>query len=248
MTELMKVRRWDDSVLLNDNAKDFSGFRWQYTKPIHTTIAGNSIPQATTVMERWWDATFEFATDDPVNTIARYNTLCYDANNDRYFAFVDIDGSVYKAQIMAVVEISRENFPTAHVLQAKCTFKHAGFIPPLTSTDPPEVITYNLTYRGAWSNTTTYALYDVVTSGTNVWSSKLGGNLNHALPTSPATSNTWWERLSAQYEGAWSSATTYALNDVTSYSGALYRSLVSTNLNHTPNTSTTQWQLLAEAP
>lgn len=125
----MKVRRWSDNILLNDNCRAFSGFRWQYTKPLHNTIAGNTIPQKTSVMERWWDATFEFATDDPVNTLARYDSLAYDANNDAFFAFIDIDGASYKARIMEMVEVDRLDFPAAHIVQAKCVFKQDGYIP-----------------------------------------------------------------------------------------------------------------------
>jgi hypothetical protein len=30
---------------------------------------------------------------------------------------------------MALVEVERQEFPTAHVVQAKCTFRQVGYIP-----------------------------------------------------------------------------------------------------------------------
>lgn len=43
----------------------------------------------------------------------------------------------------------------------------------------------------AWSNATTYGLYDAVYSGTVVYRSKQAGNLNHLV-----TDTTWWEVIS----------------------------------------------------
>lgn len=127
---LMQLRRFEDDILLANNCKAFSAFRWQNTKKTLTTITGVTVSNGKiSVMERWWDATFEFASDDPINTQARYDAMCYDANNDKYFKFYDIDGTVYKCWIpVQPVEVSREDFPTAHVFQAKVTFKQFGFI------------------------------------------------------------------------------------------------------------------------
>lgn len=127
---LMQLRRWTDNILICDVTISFSGFRWMSTKPIHRTITGVSIPQVMSVQERWWDATFEFASDDPVNTLARYDTLAYEANNDYFFKFIDIDGTAYKCRVMAVPEVSRlDEIPDAHVIQVSVTFKQDGHIP-----------------------------------------------------------------------------------------------------------------------
>ena len=80
--------------------------------------------------ERWWDAKFEFASYDPVNTLARFDTLAYEANNDYFFKFLDIDGTAYKCRVMAVPEVTRlDEIPDAHVIHVSCTFKQDGFVP-----------------------------------------------------------------------------------------------------------------------
>lgn len=252
---LMKVRRWEDNVLLNDDCKAFSGLGWRYSKPVHTTIAGNSIPQITTVMERWWDATFLFDSDDPVNNFDRYNTLTYDANNDEYFAFVDIDGSVYKCQIMGVIELSRQDFPTAHVAEVKCVFKQEGYIPPKiqVAIDPIEpVLPVEVWTGGAWSTTVSYSMNEVVSRSGLLWKSKVDSNLNHVPPTPPTASNTYWIQFHVSFLGAWSSATSYDLDDIVSSNLSLYKSLVNANLNHPPPalpvTSTAYWEMVAHEP
>jgi hypothetical protein len=45
------------------------------------------------------------------------------------------------------------------------------------------------------------------------------------------------------YRGMWSSSTTYANGDVVTYSNALYVSSVSSNLNNTPSSSPSQWNV-----
>jgi len=46
---------------------------------------------------------------------------------------------------------------------------------------------------------------------------------------------------SAQFQGAWSSSTTYALGDSCSYNRAIWRSLVAGNLNHIPAAGSVYW-------
>lgn len=48
-------------------------------------------------------------------------------------------------------------------------------------------------------------------------------------------------------QGAYSAGTTYTLNDVVTYSGSSYLSLVSNNTGHTPSSSPTQWQVVGQA-
>jgi hypothetical protein len=43
---------------------------------------------------------------------------------------------------------------------------------------------------------------------------------------------------------SWSSGTTYPANEIVSYGGQTYRSLVSSNLGNTPSSSPSQWTLL----
>jgi hypothetical protein len=48
-------------------------------------------------------------------------------------------------------------------------------------------------------------------------------------------------------QGTYSSGTTYALNDVVTYSGGSYLSLVANNVGHTPSSSPTQWQAIGSS-
>ena len=50
-----------------------------------------------------------------------------------------------------------------------------------------------------------------------------------------------------KWQGTWSGAATYALNDGVQFNGASYISLQAANLNHQPNTSPTFWNMLAQA-
>jgi hypothetical protein len=49
------------------------------------------------------------------------------------------------------------------------------------------------------------------------------------------------------WQGTWSSATTYAINDAVFYNGSSYRSLVASNLNFQSDVSSSQWTLFASA-
>jgi hypothetical protein len=48
------------------------------------------------------------------------------------------------------------------------------------------------------------------------------------------------------FRGTWSSTTTYAVGDTVFFNGSAYISTVSSNLNHQPDTSTTQWSVLSQ--
>jgi hypothetical protein len=50
----------------------------------------------------------------------------------------------------------------------------------------------------AWSSSTTYALNDGTLRNGSSWRSLQGGNLNHAPPTLPTTSNAWWSLIAAK--------------------------------------------------
>ena len=64
------------------------------------------------------------------------------------------------------------------------------------------------------------------------------GALGPAGPTGPA---------GLVWQSAWSGTTTYNLNAAVSYSGASYVSLIANNKGNEPNTSPTDWSLLAQA-
>jgi hypothetical protein len=48
------------------------------------------------------------------------------------------------------------------------------------------------------------------------------------------------------FQGTWSNATTYAVGDAVFFNGSSYISLVSSNINHQPDTAPAQWSLLAQ--
>jgi hypothetical protein len=48
-------------------------------------------------------------------------------------------------------------------------------------------------------------------------------------------------------QGAYSAGTTYSINDVVTYSGSSYLSLVADNVGHTPSSSPTQWQAIGSS-
>jgi hypothetical protein len=128
---LVTLKRFEDGLVLADFCVEFSGFRWVYVKPVHRTITGVSIPQKISVRERWWDAAFEFASDNEgVGTLAHYDTLARDANDDKFFVFTDIDGVEYKCRAMLVIEPTRlQEIPDETVLRVPITFKEDGHYP-----------------------------------------------------------------------------------------------------------------------
>jgi len=105
-----------------------------------------------------------------------------------------------------------------------------------------------LNWRGSWSSTVPYRVNDAVFyEGTSyvATASSLGFNPNEF-------STTVWNRLAQglNWLGAWSSSTTYYLNDSVSYRGSTYISLSgylysSPNTGNEPDTSPINWGLLA---
>jgi hypothetical protein len=129
MAQPIVLRRFADNVLISNICVEFSGYRWEYIKPIHRTLTMVSIPQQLGGMERWWDAAFEFASDDAVNTLARYDAMALDANRDEFFKFIDMHNITRKCRIMAPPEVERLEVPDADVLTVRATFKEDGHIP-----------------------------------------------------------------------------------------------------------------------
>lgn len=82
-----------------------------------------------------------------------------------------------------------------------------------------------LSYQGVWNTATTYALNDAVTFNASSYISLVGANSGNEPDTSPTS----WSRLALglTWRGVWSSTTVYALNDVVSYCGESWVSLMS---------------------
>ena len=74
------------------------------------------------------------------------------------------------------------------------------------------------------------------------------GLIGPAGPTGAtgATGATGPQGPPVSFQGTWSNATTYALGDAVFFNGSSYISLVSSNINHQPDTAPAQWSLLSQ--
>ncbi|HXS12186.1 MAG TPA: DNRLRE domain-containing protein [Acidobacteriaceae bacterium] len=74
------------------------------------------------------------------------------------------------------------------------------------------------------------------------------GPIGSAGPTGPtgAVGAAGPQGPPVSFQGAWSSATAYAVGDAVSFNGSSYISLVNSNTNHQPDTAPAQWSLLAQ--
>lgn len=86
-------------------------------------------------------------------------------------------------------------------------------------------------FLGTWNSTTQYEFNDVVRYGGNLYVYTYGLKTSANLPTN----YTYWTLLveGMDFVGEWSSTTTYLANQIVSYGGKVYISLV-TNTNQTP--------------
>ena len=111
-----------------------------------------------------------------------------------------------------------------------------------------------LSFQGAFAAGSTYALNDVVTYQGSSFVSLTGGNRGNT----PGVAAQW--SVLAQggtgtgsgsgtgglaYQGTYASATNYALNDVVTYQGSSYVSLIVANHGNTPGLSPGEWGVLA---
>lgn len=108
-------------------------------------------------------------------------------------------------------------------------------------------------YRGIYSNTTTYAEWNVVTYNSETYISIVSNNLNHR----PSSSPTYWAKIAAQGEqgipgiglsfvGNYNSATTYQIQDAVNFNDAIYY-CVQLGTDKTPSTNPAFWQLFMES-
>ena len=112
------------------------------------------------------------------------------------------------------------------------------------------------TYQGSYDPTATYGLADVVLSGGSSYLSLGAGNHGHAPTSSPAvwgllasgasgSGGTGGGSAGLAYQGVYSSATNYGLNDIVLYGASSYISLAAGNRGNTPSFSAAFWGLLA---
>ncbi len=90
-----------------------------------------------------------------------------------------------------------------------------------------------LTYQGVWKAATTYALNDAVSFSGSSYISLAGANMDNEPDTNPTS----WSRLALgfNWRGEWSNTAVYALNDVVSFSGASWVSVMDANTNYEPD-------------
>jgi hypothetical protein len=109
-----------------------------------------------------------------------------------------------------------------------------------------------LNYQGAYAAGVVYGLHDVVTFAGSSYVSLTGGNQAN---TPGATSQ--WAVLAqggtggsgtgagVAYQGAYASTANYGLNDIVTFQGSSYISLIAGNHGNTPSSSVGQWGVMA---
>ncbi len=109
-----------------------------------------------------------------------------------------------------------------------------------------------LNYQGAYAAGVMYGLHDVVTfAGTSYVSLTAGNEAN-----TPGVTSQWavlaqggsggsGSGVGVAYQGTYASAANYGLNDIVSFQGSSYISLIAANHGNTPNASPGQWGVMA---
>ncbi|GAA3749622.1 DNRLRE domain-containing protein [Terriglobus aquaticus] len=114
-----------------------------------------------------------------------------------------------------------------------------------------------LVYRGAYNVASTYAASDVVTFAGGAWVSMADGNTGSV----PSAGSTQWSVLvpaassatgvnpavGLVYRGTFSTAASYAANEVVSYNSAAWVSLLGNNMGNTPVSGSVYWAVLVPA-
>ena len=131
------------------------------------------------------------------------------------------------------------------LLAAASVFALAIAFTSATKAQEAAALSAELAARGAWNDSTTYVIDDIVTSRGSTWRSKRNSNLNKVPGQTQPSTATSWELFARGFNplGAWSNATKYQPDDLVTHLGQTYRARI-TNLNKQP-TNTTNWELLA---
>ncbi len=109
-----------------------------------------------------------------------------------------------------------------------------------------------LNYQGAYAAGVVYALHDVVTFGGSSYVSLTAGN----QANTPGVTSQWavlaqggtggsGGGVGVAYQGSYASTANYGLNDIVTFQGSSYISLISANHGNAPNTSPGQWGVMA---
>lgn len=111
-----------------------------------------------------------------------------------------------------------------------------------------DVITTGYNNTGNYSHGTSYKTGDVVRYGGNSYVAVANHSSQYpAVQSTGATNTTYWELIvqGLNYQGAYSSLTTYNIGDVVVYSGSSYKQLKDRQLAVTPGTDETVWSAIA---
>lgn len=104
------------------------------------------------------------------------------------------------------------------------------------------VFSTGFTNQGTYGNSTTYKPGDLVRYGGLVYVAK-----SDTTGNKPSNA-TYWDLVvdGFNWSGSWSSLTTYQKGNVVEYTGSSYVSLTSDNLNNTPGSSPSNWELMMQ--
>src|SRR6056300_926788 len=112
-----------------------------------------------------------------------------------------------------------------------------------------DVITTGYNNTGIYAFATTYKTGDVVNYGGYVYVANTNHSGQYPANTDGTTNSSYWDLLVKGFDyqaGAYSAATTYNIGDVVRYVSTSYVMLKDRQINVTPGTDGTVWQLLAQ--
>jgi len=112
-----------------------------------------------------------------------------------------------------------------------------------------DVITTGYNNAGTYSHGTSYKTGDVVQYGGYVYVANANHTNQYPANTDGTTNSSYWDLLVKGFDyqsGAYSASTTYNIGDVVRYVSSTYVQLKDRQINVTPGTDATTWQLIAQ--
>ena len=156
-----------------------------------------------------------------------------------------LDGFSYKGDWNSATEY----YPGDTVKYGGKTFVSQGTI---QGNRPDQDLTWTVLsdgqrWRGTYSNSNNYFAGDLVKHGGRIYICIESYENDGSTTPEPANSD-FWNVFSdgIAWQGSWSGATTYKINDVVEYAQSSYISLIDDNLNVIPGTDAAKWSLVAQ--
>jgi len=112
-----------------------------------------------------------------------------------------------------------------------------------------DIITTGYNNTGNYVHATTYKTGDVVNYGGYVYVANTNGVGNYPANTDGTTNSSYWDLIVKGFDyqsGAYGASTTYNIGDVVRYVSSTYVMLKDRQINVTPGTDATVWQLMAQ--